>query len=88
MCSNLQTALGHAESMNAKDANTLVSMRLRATLDELGMTIRDAARQAGMSTATLYPKLRGERNVTWTELVSLSIVIGRHPGWFLRDRDA
>jgi len=69
------------------DMNGLVAIRLRAALDELGITIKATAPQVGMSPQSLYRKLRGERPITWNELVNLSVLVNRHPGSFLRDWD-
>lgn len=74
--------------MTFDDTNRLVALRLRAALDELDITVKAAAPGVGMSPQSLYRKLRGERPVTWTELVSISVLVNRHPGSFLRDRDA
>ena len=70
------------------ETNRLLAKRLRAALDELGITIKATAPQVGMSPQSLYRKLRGERPITWNELVNLSVLVNRHPGSFLRDRDA
>lgn len=70
------------------ETNRLLAKRLRAALDELGITIKAAAPQVGMSPQSLYRKLRGERQITWNELVNLSVLVNRHPGSLLRDRDA
>jgi transcriptional regulator with XRE-family HTH domain len=74
--------------MNLEDYNGLVAKRLRAALNELGMTVTDTAPRAGMSTASLYRKLRGERDITFTELFRLAVLMGRDPASFLRDPDA
>lgn len=74
--------------MNGEEMNSLVAKRLRAALDDLGMSIEDAAPRASMSTASLYRKLRGERNITMTELFRLAVLMGRDPVSFLRDPDA
>lgn len=70
------------------ETNRLLAKRLRAALDELGIAIKAAAPQVGSSPQSLYRKLRGERPITWNELVNLSVVVNRHPGSFLRDWDA
>ncbi|UXZ57140.1 hypothetical protein [Curtobacterium sp. Arg-1] len=63
--------------MDIDDSTRLVAKRLRAAL-----------REAGMSVPSLYRKLRGERHITFTELVHIAVLTERHPSSFLRNLDA
>ncbi len=71
--------------MEIDDTNRLVAKRMRAALREAGMTVEEAAPRAGMSASSLYRKLRGERHITFTELVHIAVLTGRHPSSFMRN---
>ncbi|MCS5513158.1 helix-turn-helix domain-containing protein [Curtobacterium flaccumfaciens pv. betae] len=73
--------------MDVDDSTRLVAKRLRAALREAGMSVEEAAPRAGMSVPSLYRKLRGERHITFTELVHIAALTGRHPSSFMRDLD-
>lgn len=73
--------------MDVDDSTRLVAKRLRAALREAGMSVEEAAPRAGMSVPSLYRKLRGERHITFTELVHVAVLTGRHPSSFVRDLD-
>ena len=71
--------------MEIDDTNRLVAKRMRAALREAGTTVEEAAPRAGMSALSLYRKLRGERHITFTELVHIAVLTGRHPSSFMRN---
>jgi len=73
--------------MEVDDATRLVAKRLRAALHDAGLSVEEVAPRAGMGKSSLYRKLRGERQITFTELCMLSAVLGRHPSSFVRNLD-
>nr|WP_258378192.1 hypothetical protein [Curtobacterium sp. MCPF17_047] len=40
-----------------------------------------------MSVSSLYRKLRGERHITFTEIVYIALLTGRDPSSFMRNLD-
>lgn len=74
--------------MEIDDSSRLLAKRMRAALREAGMTVEETAPRAGMSVSSLYRKLRGERHITFTELVYIAVLTGRDPSSFMRDLDA
>ena len=73
--------------MDIDDSTRLVAKRLRAALREAGMSVEEAAPRAGMSVPSFYRKLRVERHSTFTELVHIAVLTGRHPSSFVQDLD-
>ncbi|WP_375342156.1 helix-turn-helix domain-containing protein [Curtobacterium sp. MCPF17_047] len=73
--------------MEIDESNRLVAKRMRAALREAGMTVEEAAPRAHMSVSSLYRKLRGERHITFTEIVYIALLTGRDPSSFMRNLD-
>jgi len=49
------------------------------------MTVEKAAPRVHMSVSSLHRKLRGERHITFTEIVYIAVLTGRDPTSFMRD---
>lgn len=61
------------------DSIRLVAKRLRDVLREARTPVEEAAPRVGMSVSSLRRKLHGERHITFTELVNIAVLTGRHP---------
>jgi hypothetical protein len=67
--------------------NSWLAQRLKVALREAGLSPQRAAQELQLSQATMYRKLRGERDVKWWEVLQVASLTGRPVAWFMPDEE-